>query len=319
VSGRVLLVDPEPFATELIQRRLRAAGFEVACAPSAELATRAIEDATPDVILLAMSLPDSDGFTLLGALRRTPALEGVSIAVVATLQRDPESLGRALELGADDYLRKPIETIELVARVRSLFRLRRQIAELESKTKRLAELNAELERVAISDALTGLYNRRYLEQRLSEEIDRSRRYGQPLSLFVGDVDFFKKVNDTYGHAAGDEVLRAVARTMTKTVRRVDLVARLGGEEFVIVTPSTDRERARIAAERVRAAVEQARIDVPSPSGPLTIQVTMSLGVATFGDRSLSAADLVAAADQALYRAKSSGRNRVEVAGGEPAA
>lgn len=315
--GTVLVVEPEPIVAQLVERRLRAAGFEARAASTAfeaiELASREV----PDVILLAMSLPDADGFTTLARLRALPALEGVSIALMSAMQRDPESLVRGLELGADDYLRKPIEHVELVARVRALLRLRRHIAELQLKSARLAELNAELERVAVRDGLTGVYNRRHLEQRLGEEVERARRYGQPLAVVVCDVDRFKSVNDTYGHAAGDAVLRGVATCLQATVRRTDLLARFGGEEFVVVAPSTDAAGGRTLAERARLALAAAPILASAGSGAHTmLRVTASFGVAATQGRdgagSRGAEELLAAADAALYRAKANGRNRVEV-------
>jgi diguanylate cyclase (GGDEF)-like protein len=319
-NGRVLVVDPEPIVTELIERRLRAAGFETAAAATGQEALSVAGRERFDVILLAMSLPDVDGLGVLSRLRAMPGLDGASIALTASMHRDPESLVRALDLGADDYLRKPIEAVELVARVRALLRLRRHVTELRAQTERLAALNAELERLAVRDPLTGVYNRRHLEQRLAEETDRARRYGQPLTVILCDVDHFKKVNDTHGHAAGDEVLRNVAKLIGRTIRRVDLLARFGGEEFVVVAPATDAAGARVLAERLRAAVAAMPVLTTNGSGMhVALRVTASFGVATArgADQTPAAAhELVAAADLALYRAKANGRNRVEFAGEE---
>lgn len=316
--GRVLIVDPEPIVSEFIERRLRTAGFETHRAASGREALTTAPLVVPDVILLAMSLPDADGLTVLSRLRAMPSLEGVSIALTASMQRDPESLARGLDLGADDYLRKPIDSVELVARVRALLRLRRNVAELRLKTARLEALNAELERMAVRDPLTGAYNRRYLEQRLDEEVHRARRYGQPLTVIVCDVDHFKQVNDTHGHATGDEVLRSVAMLIKRTIRRVDFLARFGGEEFVVVAPSTDAPGAATLAERLRAAIAAMPVLTTNGSGAhVTVRMTASFGVVTFPGGpthpSCTGHDLIAAADAALYRAKNNGRNRVEFA------
>lgn len=302
---------------ELIQRRLAAAGMHVERAATAREGLARAVAVRPDVVLLATSLPDGDGFSLLSKLRTTPALEGVSIALMTAMRRDADSLRRGLELGADDYLRKPIEEVELVARVRALLRLRRNFLDLHRKSARLAELNEELERLATHDALTGVHNRRWLEARLRDEVERTKRYGHPLALVLADVDHFKRVNDAHGHPAGDAVLRCVADTMARAIRRVDSLARFGGEEFVVVAPETDGDGACILAERLRAIVAGTEAIVAGASGEVALSVTASFGVASLaGEDARAAADdlaesLFAAADAALYRAKAGGRNRVE--------
>ncbi|MDO9020983.1 MAG: diguanylate cyclase [Deltaproteobacteria bacterium] len=316
-QGRVLVVDAEPMVQELVRRRLGEAGFGTVAAASGQEALAAAEGGGVDVILLSAALPDGDGLDVLARLRAMPSLEGVSIALMAT-QRDAESLRRGLAQGADDYLRKPIDRVELTARVQALLRLRRHLAELRRKSERLEELNAALERLATRDALTGVANRGSLEARLAEEVDRWWRYRQPLSVVLLDVDHFKRVNDTHGHGAGDAVLRGVAETLAGAVRKVDFVARYGGEEFVVVAPSTDAAGARILAERVRAAVAGSPVEAAGLDGaPVTVTVTVSLGVVTLPGvpeaAAMRPADLLARADKALYRAKQGGRNRAEVA------
>ena len=316
-QGRVLVVDAEPMVQELVRRRLGEAGFGTVAAASGQEALAAAEGGGVDVILLSAALPDGDGLDVLARLRAMPSVEGVSIALMAT-QRDAESLRRGLAQGADDYLRKPIDRVELTARVQALLRLRRHLAELRRKSERLEELNAALERLATRDALTGVANRGSLEARLAEEGDRWWRYRQPLSVVLLDVDHFKRVNDTHGHGAGDAVLRGVAETLMGAVRKVDFVARYGGEEFVVVAPSTDAAGARILAERVRAAVAASPVEAAGLDGaPVTVAVTVSLGVVTLPGApeaaALRPADLLAHADKALYRAKQGGRNRAEVA------
>ncbi len=187
--------------------------------------------------------------------------------------------------------------------------------ESDERAKELIQINARLSELALTDDLTGLYNHRYLKQRLQEEVSRSRRYGLALSLLFVDIDRFKEINDAFGHAAGDQVLRRLARLLRTTVggsvlariRRYDVVARYGGEEFALLLPITDTGAAMVVAERVRAAVEGTAVQL---DGGKTVQLTVSIGVATLPDHGTDEEGLLGAADEALYLAKNAGRNRV---------
>jgi two-component system, cell cycle response regulator len=316
-AGYVLVIEPEGAYREPAVRFLHAAGFEAQAVASEQEAMELFANVRPDVILLTAGCPGLDAPAVLRRLRALIALDGVSVGLMGPPVGDAREIERLLDLGADDWLRRPVERLELVARVRCLLRLRRQVAQIKHERERMAKLHADLERLAIRDPLTGAYNRRYLEQRLAEEVERFQRYGQPFSVIAADIDWFKRINDTHGHVIGDVVLRAVATAMQRTVRRVDLLARLGGEEFLVVAPSTDQAGARVLAERLRAAVADVPIFASTGSGRhATVHTTASFGVATMHGGRLrvepNAEALIEAADAALYRAKAQGRNRVEV-------
>ena len=205
-----------------------------------------------------------------------------------------------LELGADDYITKPFQYPELLARIRA----GKRIVDLQ---KELMDTNRRLELLSITDGLTKLNNHRYFQDELLRAFEESARYQRPLSLAMVDIDFFKKVNDTHGHAVGDEVLKAVASLFRESIRTTDLVARYGGEEFAVMMPETELDDAMIFAEKIRALVESAPID--TQAGP--VPATVSIGVASVPfTRVKGPKELIVAADKALYRAKRAGRNQV---------
>ncbi len=314
--GRVLIIDPEPFLGDLIESKLQSIGLETFSANSSQDGIESAQLLKPDVILLSVNLSGEDGYSCLSKLRKISSLQGVSIALMAALHRTSESLEKGLELGADDFLRKPIEPVELVARVRSLLRLRRHISQLEQQSTKLMELNRDLEKIAIRDPLTGLYTRRYLEQRLQEEMERTRRYGQPLTFVIADIDHFKKVNDTYGHLVGDQVLKNVALIFQQSIRKVDLAARFGGEEFVVIAPAVDREGSLILTERLRSTLASTPLTIQSVDLEIRLQITASFGIAILHGRDhlnlITMEEFMHEADTALYAAKSGGRNRVVI-------
>jgi len=186
----------------------------------------------------------------------------------------------------------------------------RMNADLRETTEALTRANRELDRLARTDALTELANRRQFMEVLARELDRAVRYGRPLALVLLDLDRFKVVNDTHGHAAGDRVLKAAARALRSVCRDVDLAARIGGEELALLLPETGVAGASSLAERLRQTLEATQHELPTGG---TFQVTASMGIASAGENARTAADLMDRADQALYRAKEEGRNRVVVA------
>lgn len=313
-EGTVLIVDPEPLAVELVERRLEEAGFATRSSSRMEEGIALAGSEPFDVVLVSHRLPDGTGLEMVQRLRRDPRTAAISIALLTSLP-DPEEITRVLEAGADEVLRKPVHRVELVARVRSLRRIKRQLEELRRTNTRLAELNAALEASAMTDGLTQLANRRHLDRRLAEEVARANRYGAPLSVLLLDVDHFKKVNDGHGHSAGDAVLREIARELRSSVRIMDLAARYGGEELLVLAPSTPSHAAHVFAERLRAQIEHLAIDAPGAERAL--RVTVSIGVAQLAPGH-DGASVLAAADEALYEAKRSGRNRVVVARSAPA-
>jgi two-component system cell cycle response regulator len=210
-------------------------------------------------------------------------------------------LVRALDIGVNDYLMRPVERSELVARVRTQLRRKRY----SDKLRHSLQLSLEM---AITDQLTGLFNRRYMSRHLGTLIDSANTTGKPVSFLILDIDYFKQVNDTHGHDIGDEVLREFAGRISANVRGIDLACRYGGEEFVVVMPDTDLNFAYMVAERLRQAVADAPFSITSAPGQLP--VTISIGVTASEGTGDTAEALLKRADQALYRAKRDGRNRV---------
>ncbi len=254
----------------------------------------------PDVVLCDLVMPGFDGLKLLGLKASRPELAQIPV-IMLTAEDDLDRKAEILERGASDYVLKPFHEKELLARVRIHHKLKKLQDELREK-------NAQLEALSVTDALTSLPNRRHLMKRLEEEVARVKRFDQPLSLLMMDVDHFKMVNDTYGHAMGDEVLRNMGALLKNGIRSTDLAARYGGEEFTVLLPNTDLEGAVLAADGLRLKFEASSHTLEGQ----TIQKTMSLGAACFTpDSDRTPEDLLKAADEALYRAKHGGRNRVE--------
>jgi diguanylate cyclase (GGDEF)-like protein len=252
-----------------------------------------------DLIICDLEMPRMDGIKLLGMIATRSELRDVPV-IMLTGREDRELKIRLLGQGASDYVTKPFDAGELVARVR----VHLKIKSLQDELKRSNEM---LKQLSNTDPLTGLYNRRYLMEMLEKELMRTKRKGTHLSLIMLDIDHFKRVNDQYGHQSGDEVLIVVAGLAASDRRGYDFTARYGGEEFVIALPETGHKDALMIAERVRRHIE-----LHVFSGPISqLKVTVSLGVATYPtDDITSIDDLFRDADRALYRAKSSGRNRV---------
>ncbi len=252
------------------------------------------------MVLLDIMLPDIDGFEISRRVKGDPALPFIPIILV-TARDSTEDKIMGFDAGADDYLTKPINFSELEARVRSMLRIKRLQDELNEK-------NRVLERLSISDGLTGLYNHRHIHGLLREEFERSGRSGTPLTLAMLDLDHFKQVNDTYGHQAGDRVLQQMAEILRHTARDVDRLGRYGGEEFIALLTDTDTEGGVVFMERVRQAMEHYSFAIEA--GPPLV-MTVSAGVATYPhERIPNAETLVRMADEALYMAKARGRNRV---------
>lgn len=259
-----------------------------------------------DLVICDVEMPRMDGFKFLQLVESRPELLGVPI-IMLTGKMDFDSKIRGLEQGASDYLTKPVDPAELVARVK----VQLKIKSLQDELKKANEL---LKRLTNIDHLTNLFNRRYLAEVLDGEFFRARRNNDSLSLIIVDIDYFKKVNDSYGHQNGDLVLAAVASLAQRQLRAYDSAARYGGEEFVLVIPGTSLAGGVMVAERLRQAVLE--LDFPAPMDDLA--VTISAGVASYPSPDVDSVDsLFRRADEALYRAKQNGRNRVEATPSEP--
>lgn len=269
-----------------------------------------------DLIMLDIVMPDMDGIQTCSAIKSVERLRDVPV-IMTTGLTDFESLRQAFEAGAMDFLTKPINEVELMARVRSALALKAEIDERKAHEKKLLEItarlsaaNKELRRLSSLDGLTGLANRRLFDNTLEKEWRRGLRQQTRLAIVMMDIDHFKLYNDHYGHLAGDECLKQVAGALLTCLRRPgDLLARYGGEEFVALLPDTDKAGAMLLAKYARVAVEG--LAIPHAGSPVAKVVTISLGVASSIPQSgQNATELVEAADKALYRAKGKGRNQV---------
>jgi diguanylate cyclase (GGDEF)-like protein len=283
----VLVIDDARDAHDLVANALRSDEIEVRSAYDGQTGLRMAIQEPPDLILLDVTLPDIDGWELCDLLGVQEATCRTPV-IFLTASADGDSLTRGLEHGAWDYICKPVDPAELRARVRTAIRYGYY---LQTEAKR-----------AMVDALTGLWNRRYFDQRLSAELASCERHGRLLSCIIADIDHFKRLNDAHGHAAGDDVIRVVAEVLRAGCRGEDVISRYGGEEFAVLCPDVNGVGAAVLAERLRADVAIAPLMIPDA------RVTCSFGVA---DYSGGGADLVSRADAALYRAKRAGRNRVD--------
>lgn len=281
---------------------LRDHGWTVLEAGDGETALRMAQAEIPSVLLMAREMEGLDGMTVLDALRADTRTADMPIVFV-TGHTDARDLAEGLERGAHDYVRKPVDPVELVARIRTALRLRALHDEL-------ARRNAELEQLARTDVLTGLANRRHADDVLRATIASSRRHNRAMSAVLVDIDRFKSVNDGHGHAAGDAVLREVAVRLTAGLREEDVAARWGGEEFLLLLP--DSPDATVVCERLRRSIAERPVNV---HGLLELRVSASFGWAPWTGEETGEA-LVGRADVALYAAKAEGRNRV-VGAAEP--
>jgi two-component system, cell cycle response regulator len=291
MADKILVIDDSPEIHTLVKVRLGKEDVVIECAHDGASGLAAARELRPDLILLDVNMPDRDGFAVCADLKADHTTMDIPI-IFLTGSASTEDKIRGLELGATDYVTKPFDPAELRARVRAALR-----------TKYLMDLLANK---AMIDGLTGLWNRTYLDTRLGNELSASRRSGQPLACIMADIDLFKKINDSYGHGFGDEVLRQIAGVFTNCCRDEDIVCRYGGEEFVFLLPNTTIEGAAELAERFRAAVAASRVIYRGAP----VSITCSFGVSIL--RGPIPPMLVELADEALYRAKQSGRNRVEV-------
>ena len=298
--GRILVVDDNQDNIEIIATRLRYRGYEILEAGDGEQALALVREAAPDLILLDVMLPDIDGYEISRRIKGADDLPFIPIILVTARDSTQDKVA-GLDAGADDYLTKPINFPELEARVRSMLRIKRLQDELEEKNK-------ELERLSISDGLTGLFNHRHIHGLLAEEFERVARTNDCMSVAMFDLDHFKSVNDTYGHQAGDRVLVELADILRDVARDVDRLGRYGGEEFMALLPETCIDDAAVFVERVRREVARRPFDV---GGDEPLHMTLSAGVATYPHETIRDVEsLVRLADQALYTAKETGRNRV---------
>ena len=300
---KVLLAEDDPVSRRALEAFLRRWGYEVTIAKNGLEAWKALqEESAPKLAVLDWMMPGMDGVQVCREVRgRGP--EPYIYILLLTAKDRKQDVVEGIEAGADDYLTKPFDSHELKARLRT----GQRIIELQEELIRARE---ELRIQATRDALTRLWNHAAILDILRRELDRSRREGTPLGVMMADIDHFKRVNDTRGHVAGDQVLRQVAESLQGTVRAYDSVGRYGGEEFLVVAPGSDAASTLQLAERLRAAVREATATNEVAASP----VTLSIGFTSTGELGDGDWDvLLRIADAALYEAKSAGRDRVEMA------
>lgn len=302
LNGRILLVEDRQTVIERLQAVL-SAFHQVEVERNAQQALLRAGEGDFDAIIISLNLTDQDGLRLCSQLRSLQATRNIPILLMGEVDDRPRIL-RGLEIGAHDFLMRPIDRNELLARVRTQVRGKRFTERLRDSVQSSMEM-------AVMDQLTGLHNRRFMDNRLAAMFDESALRARSLSILVLDVDHFKAVNDSWGHDAGDEVLREFADRVRACTRGIDLVARMGGEEIVVVLPDTGRDAASHVAERIREKVESQPFAIQN--GIRNIKVTVSVGVAHRRAGDATSADMMKRADDALYQAKASGRNRVIVA------
>ncbi len=306
---KVLIVDDNIDNRRLLVHMLRKSGYDLAEAADGHEALALTQEFCPDLILLDIMMPELDGFQVCATLKSDPDTADIPVIFLSARTETRDKI-KGLEIGGVDYITKPFDRGEVLARVRTQIKIRRLTkelvltnAELRQKNQELAEANAAITKLMRTDALTGLANRRYFLEQLKIIMSSAQRHQTPLSMIMADLDHFKIINDTYGHAGGDQVLKEFGGLLKKCSRREDLAARFGGEEFTMALPMTGLSRARILAERIRSRLQEMEC------GQIRCKVTGSFGISQFrpGD---TAESLIERADRALYQAKAAGRNQV---------
>jgi two-component system chemotaxis family response regulator WspR len=313
---RVLLVDDQAMVGEAVRRSLSAEpNVEFCYCGDPASAVQVAENFKPTVILQDLVMPDVDGLTLVRAYRAHPPTADIPIIVLST-KEEPAVKRDAFANGANDYLIKLPDVVELIARIRHhskayVNQLQRDAAyrALHESQGELMRINAELQRLSNVDGLTGLGNRRYFDEYAAAQWKLALREQKSIAVLMIDVDDFKRYNDSYGHMAGDEVLKGVAAALKKSIERpTDLAARFGGEEFIVILPSTPFSALHELGERVRRSVEE--LGIPHKASTVGGHATISVGGAATLPRSEGCIlQLIESADQALYAAKHAGKNR----------
>ncbi len=294
MDKRILVIDDNKFNVKLLTEILTDEGYTVYSEYSGESILEKCNLYQPDAILLDIMMPGIDGFEVCRILKEDSKTYNIPVIMV-TAKTDPQDLKYAFELGAFDYIKKPIDESEVLARLESAIRF--------------TQRQRQLEDLAMKDGLTSLYNHRLIVELFYKEFEKATRNKQPIAFMMLDLDHFKEVNDTFGHQVGDQVLRDFALILMENSRSSDLIGRYGGEEFSIALPNVKKEDAHIICERIRFAVENFTHLISQAK----LFVTVSIGVCVhYPDSPATPQDVIAEADKALYLAKSGGRNRTEV-------
>jgi two-component system cell cycle response regulator len=303
--GRVLVIDDNTIDIGTLETALTVDDHELVMSQSIQAATPLIDNGAFDLLVISLHLQGQDVLRFCSQVRSNvnEAIRGMPILLLAEDDDDLSLIAKGLDLGVNDYLTRPIDRNELVARVRTQIRRRRYQERLRNNYERSIAR-------ASTDALTGVYNRHYLDAHLDQLLSRAHADKKQLAIAFCDIDHFKRLNDTYGHDAGDAALIEFTQRLQRNLRSFDLVARMGGEEFLVVMPDTPLERAYRISERMRSRIEETPFKLPSGE---EVPVTISVGIAISHELDDLAADMVKRADTAMYQAKRTGRNRVVVA------
>ena len=302
---KILIAEDDNISRRMLEKVFTGHGYEVISAADGGAAWRILEEPEhPHLLVLDWMMPVLTGVEIVQRLRERPDGHTYYIIILTSLDA-PADISFALDGGADDFVSKPYHADALRSRANVGKRIVSLYEKLSEKMRLLEEAHATISHLAATDELTGLYNRRFFNEHFAKSFSAARRYTFPLALIMADIDKFKAVNDTYGHAAGDQVLKAFADILRNLARAEDISARWGGEEFIVLLGHTTCAGATVMAERLRGVVETESLNITS------IAVTVSLGVVELNDDE-DAEALLKRADNALYRAKNEGRNRVVV-------
>ncbi len=297
-GARVLVVEDKDFEKKKVEETL-AQDHDIVM--SAQSGARAIELASAhdfDLMIVSLNLDDEDGLRLCSHLKSNEKTRGLPILMIGEID-DMSRIAHGLEIGAHDYILRPVDRNELIARVRTQIRRKR----FQERLRSTYEISLSM---ALTDPLTGLYNRRYLEVHMQKLLQKNQTSKKSLGVLLVDIDHFKQVNDTHGHVVGDEVLKIFAERLTANLRSFDLVARIGGEEFVVILPDVSEQRAYMVAERLRCSISEVPIPCGVPEGALNINTSVGGAIIDHGEHTTE--EVMARADKCLYEAKEGGRN-----------
>lgn len=308
-SHTILIVDDQPSNLSTLDSLFEQTGedYEILQALNGESALRIAEAERPDLAIIDWDMPGMSGIELTRALKSRPETEDIMVIMCSGVMMTAQHLQTALEAGASDYVRKPVDEVELQARTRSMIKLGESYKTIKKQHRELQDSFAQMEVLAKTGPLTKLANRRAFLERSETIWQVANRSERPFGLLLADLDHFKRVNDQYGHASGDRLLQQVAARLTSSVRAQDVVGRWGGEEFIVLLPETDLAGSLNLAEKIRLNIETTAFDLQE----MTLKASLSIGVSHY-EKGLSLEKCIQHADEALYQSKESGRNRVTV-------
>lgn len=308
--AKILIIDDSVFESKHLTLLLQDQGHEVVSAETGANGMKMIKMEHPDLILLDLVLPDISGREICRWAKHNADTQMIPVIII-TARAEVEERVAGFQEGANDYITKPFDDLELKARIAAVLREKHLRDELQKKNSEFEDLLRKFEKMAVTDSLTGLFNRRRFEEALAREFERFVRYNVPFSCLMIDVDHFKTINDTYGHDVGDTVLKGIANTIQKQIRTVDTVARYGGDEFVLLLTQQKKEEAEKVAVRMIKRLRQQTVEGMDKKGE---KVTVSIGIASVPDPDLKNKEqVVQCADYALYKAKKKGRDRFQSA------